>query len=277
MLGICAPLATSPGCASKPRRDPDQSQIRYQLGVEYFNSRRVEAAIEELQEALRADPDNADAHNMLGLIALSQGHDYVAQLETGACLKGADAEAVRGDALTKFREAEEHLRRAVTLHPTLAPAWNNLSVALLQLQDWDGAIDAAQRALQQITYVQPEVARANLGWAYFQKKEVQRAWKELHEAVSRSPGFCVGRYRLAKIYVERNEIGEAATTLAPVLANKNCPIQEAFLLAGLIEGRRKAWDQARAHYETCERMAPRSCLADECRRYARVLSEEKPN
>ena len=60
--------------------------MRYQLGVEYFQGRRVEAAIEELEKALAADPENADAYNMLGIIALRQGHDYIEQAETAACL-----------------------------------------------------------------------------------------------------------------------------------------------------------------------------------------------
>jgi Tfp pilus assembly protein PilF len=40
--------------------------------VEYFKANRMEAATEELQKALTADPNNQDAHHMLGIIALRQ-------------------------------------------------------------------------------------------------------------------------------------------------------------------------------------------------------------
>src|SRR5205814_4674288 len=104
MTGLVALSAL--GCVPRPKRDPEQSQVLYELGAKYYASRRVEAAIEELQKALKTDPENADAYNMLGIIALKQGADYLAQLETAACLKGQDAVVVREDALQKFREAE---------------------------------------------------------------------------------------------------------------------------------------------------------------------------
>ena len=271
-MGICLALTLDSGCATRPKRDPEQSQIRYQLAAGYFRDLRAEAALEELDKALQADPQNADAYNMLGIIALKQGHDYTAQLEILSCLKGKDAELVRGDAQAKFREAATHLRKAVELRPDFPEAWNNLSVAELQLQNWDSALDAARNALKYAAYATPEMARANLGWAYYHKKDIQSAWRELHDAVSRAPGFCVGRYRLAKVYVDRGEIDHASETLAPVLADiKRCPIQEAQLLGGLLSERRRDSVAAKELFQRCVDMAPRSCTADECRRYSQLI------
>lgn len=261
----------SAACASHPKRDPDQSFARYQLGVEYFKSRRTEAAVEELNRALKADPENADAYNMLGIIALAEGHDYIEQLETADCLTGKDGELVRQDAMKKFREAEGHLRHAVSLRDELPDAWNNLAVAELQLEDWQGAINAASAALKDSTYSQPEVARANLGWAYLQIKDTQNAWKELHEAVARAPKFCVGRYRLAKVYYERGDLAQAAEQVDGVVSDARCPIQEAFLLSGLVHQRQRERDQARDLFGRCMTMAPRSCVAAECRRFAKLI------
>jgi type IV pilus assembly protein PilF len=259
------------GCATRSRRDPEQSQVLYELGAKYYAGRRVEAAIEELQKALKADPENADAYNMLGIIALKQGADYLAQLETASCLKGRDAEVVREDALQRFREAEANFKKAVELRGEFSSAWNNLSVAAFHLEDWDGSISAARNALKDPTYAEPQMARANLGWAYFYKRDLLNAWKELHEAVAQGPGFCVGQYRLAKVYVERGEIDSAADEVDAVIANVKCPIQEAFLLGGLVHERRKERDQARALFERCASLAPRSCMAGECTRYAQLI------
>ncbi len=262
----------SAGCASRPKREPDQSMALYQLGVENFRNRRVEAAIEELDKAVKADPENADAYNMLGLIALNQGHDYVMQVESVDCLKGRDAEMVRSDSVRKFREADAHFRKALVLRPQFPEASNNLAVALLQLQEWDGAILASLTALKDPTYTQPEVARANLGWAYYQKKDLQNAWKELHEATSRAPNFCVGRYRMAKIYVDRGDVDQAAAHIDAVVADETrCNIQEAFLLAGMVHQRRKDAQRAKTLFERCAGMASRSCVANECRRYAQLV------
>jgi type IV pilus assembly protein PilF len=265
-------LALAAGCVSpRAKRDPDQSQVLFELGAKYYANRRVEAAIEELQKALKADPENADAYNMLGIIALKQGADYLQQLESAACLKGRDAQVVREDALQRFREAEVNFRKAVELRAEFSHAWNNLSVATFHLEDWDASVTAAKNALKDPTYGEPQVARANLGWAFFYKKDLLNAWKELHEAVAQNPGFCVGHYRLAKVYVERGEIDSAADEVDAVIGNDKCPIQEAYLLGGLVHQRRKERDRARALFERCASLAPRSCMAAECRRYAELI------
>jgi type IV pilus assembly protein PilF len=271
-MGTCIAALSAPGCASRAKRDPDQSQVRYQLAVGYFQNHRVEAATEELEKALAADPQNAEAYNMLGLIALKQAYDYEEQATSFSCLKGADEQALRAEENQKLNAADAHFRRAVELRPDYPEAWNNRSAVALLLQSWDAAIENAEKALRDPTYASPVLARANLGWAYFHKKKLQDAWRELYEAVSRAPGFCVGRYRLAKVYVERGEIDEAVQTIDPLVADiKRCPIQEAFLLAGLLHERRKDSAKARDYFRTCAEMSPRSCVADECKRYAQMV------
>ncbi len=264
-------LSAASGCATKPKRDPDQSYARYQLGVEYFQGRRIEAAIEELEKALVADPENADAHNMLGIIALRQGHDHIEQAEVSSCLAGRDAEQVRQDAATRFREARARFDKAVALRAEFPAAWNNLAVALLALEDWPGAIIAARQALKDSTYSEPEIARANLGWAHLQNKDLQNAWKELHEAVARAPRFCVGRYRLAKVFFERGDMEQAAETLTVLLDDARCPIQDAYLLGGLVSQKRGQRVQARELLGKCSAMAPRSCTAGQCNRLLALI------
>jgi type IV pilus assembly protein PilF len=271
-MGTCIAVLSAPGCATRTKRDPEQSQVRYQLAVGNFQNHRVEAAVEELQKAIEADPQNAEAYNMLGLIALNQAYDYEAQAETFSCLKGVDEQSVRAEENRKLREAESRFREAIALRPEFPEAWNNLAVVALLLQAWDQAIDAASKALKDPTYNAPMFARANLGWAYFHKKDLQNAWKELYESVARAPAFCVGRYRLAKVYLERGEIQQAVDAVEPILANsKRCPIQEAFLLGGLLHERRKDEERARELFRVCADMSPRSCVAEECKRYAQMI------
>jgi hypothetical protein len=77
---------------------------------------------------------------------------------------------------------------------------------------------------------------------------------------------------LAKVHVERGEIDQAADVLAPLVADgKRCPIQEAFLLDGLVQERRKDSQKARDLFRACAEMSPRSCVAEECKRYAQMI------
>jgi type IV pilus assembly protein PilF len=271
-VGALAVMTGAAGCAGPGRaRDTEQSHIRFELAADDFRVQRTEAALEELRKALALDPENPDAYNLLGLVALSQGAEYVRQAETSGCLRGADAESLHRDASMKFKQAEEHLRKATTLRPAFPDAWNNLSVAALQLESYDEAIAAAENALKDATYPSPELARANLGWAQFHKKNLNAAWKALHEAIARAPGFCVGRYRLAKVYVERGQYDEAAEEIDAVTSNPACPIQEAFLLGGLVHQHRRDTAGARALLARCVAMAPRACLAGQCRKFSEMI------
>ena len=93
IVGALTAISSWPACAAHTReRNAEQSRIRYQLAADDFRSQRTEAALEDLRKALEIDPDNADAYNLLGLIALSQGAEYVRQVETAGCLRGADAD-----------------------------------------------------------------------------------------------------------------------------------------------------------------------------------------
>ena len=267
-LGVASAACIGP---TTHARNPEQSTIRYQLAADDFRVQRNEAALEELRKALELDPENADAYNLLGLIALSQGAEYVRQAETAGCLRGGDAESLHRDASAKFKQAEESLRKATTLRPNFPDAWNNLAVAALHLESYDEAIAAGENALKDATYPSPELARANLGWAYFHKKNLNAAWKALHESIARAPGFCVGRYRLAKVYAERGQYEEAGEEIDAVTSNAACPIQEAFLLGGLVHQHRQNVARARELFGRCVAMAPRACMAAECRKYAEMI------
>jgi Tfp pilus assembly protein PilF len=271
-MGTCIAVLSPAGCATRTKRDVDQSQVRYQLALGYFQNHHEEAAVEELQKAIQADPKNADPYNMLGLIALKEAHDYEAQAETASCLKGEDERLVRAEETKKLLEAEGHFHKAVELRPSFPEAWNSLAAVALLLRSWDEAIADAEHALGDAVYGSPVFARANLGWAYFHKGDLQDAWKELYEAVSRAPTFCVARYRLAKVYLERGATEQAIEAIDPLIADsKRCPIQEAFELAGLLHERRKSAEKARDLFRTCAEMSPHSCVAEECRRYAQML------
>ena len=104
---------------------------------------------------------------------------------------------------------------------------------------YDEAASAAEMALRDVAYASPELARANLGWAEYHRKNLNAAWKALHQAVSGAPGFCVGKYRLAKVYTDRGQLDEAVEQLDGLAADAACPIQEAFLLGGLVHQRRR--------------------------------------
>ena len=263
-----ATVALMAGCASAPRGDPEASDKRYLLAADYYAKGAHRPAIAESLKAVELDPQNAEAHSLLGILFLRQAADVEEMIERSSCTSDEEARLARQEIESKFKAAEEQFRLAVNCRPTFSEAWNSLAVVSLHFQRWDDAVAAATKALGNIVYAEPWAAQANLAWAYFHKKDLMRAMQELRAALHANSRFCVGRYRLAKVFFEQGNLNGAETELEQLAADRACPIQEAFLLLGQInlgketpEGRKRASEV----FRRCVELAPQSCLARQCR------------
>jgi type IV pilus assembly protein PilF len=256
-LSACGPAAT--------RVDPEASQKRYLLGADYFTKGLVEPALEELMKAVELDPNNADAHNLLGLVWLRKGAEAEELSTRNQCLKGEALALEKQESDTQFKKAEEQLRKAITLKKDFSEARNNLAVVMIHFGRYDEAVELEEKALANIVYREPYTAQGNLGQAYLEKHDFVRAAKALRQALFEQPKFCVGRYRLAKVYYEQHEYDHAAEEIEQVVGDKSCPIQEAYHLAGMVALRREQRDRAGQMFSRCIDLAPKSCLASECK------------
>jgi type IV pilus assembly protein PilF len=256
-LAGCGPAAT--------RVDPDASQKRYLLGADYFNKGLVEPAMEELLKAVELDPNNPDAHNLLGLVWLRKGAEAEELSTRNQCLTGEALTLEKQEADTQFKKAEEQLRKAIALKADFSEARNNLAVVMIHFGRYDEAVQLEEKALSNIVYREPYAAEGNLGQAYLEKHDFVRAAKALRQALFEQPKFCVGRYRLAKVYYEQQDWDHAAEEIEQVTNDKACPIQEAYHLAGMVALRREDRDKASRMFSRCIDLAPRSCLASECK------------
>jgi len=263
-LLVCV-AAYSTGCGATARiTDPAASDKQYLLAADYFAKNMVEPATEELLKALQLNPDNPDAHNLLGLISLRKASDVEELATRDQCLKGEELQLEKQEMDGHFKKAEEEFKKAVKLKPNFSDALNNLAVVVLHFGRYDEAIQLEQKALSNIVYREPYYAEGNLGLAYLSKNDFARAAKTLRQAIFEQPGFCVGRYRLAKVYYEEKEYDRAAEELDKVTGDKACPIQEAYLLAGMTALRRQDRQHATEMFQRCTRLAPKSCIAAEC-------------
>ena len=256
------------GCGPALRAvDPEASEKRYLLGADYYAKGAVRPALEELLKAVELNPQNPEAHNLLGIVFLRQAADSEEMTDRTSCIQGEEGKLEHQEQENKLRAAEEQFRAATTSKPDYSEAWNNLAVVELRLGRWDEAIVSTEKALGNMIYSDPWAAQGNLGWAYFQKRDFARAAKELRTALTANPKFCVGRYRLARVFYEQSNLAAASTELE-ALSTEKCPIQEAYQLLGLIslkrgeaEGKQRAADA----FRRCVALAPQSCLARQCR------------
>ena len=163
----------------------------------------MEPALEELIKAVKLDPNNADAHNLLGLVWLRKGAEAEELSTRNQCLKGESLALEKQEADAQFKKAEQELRRAIALKQDFSDARNNLAVVMLHFGRYDEAVQLEEKALANIVYRDPYAAQGNLGQAYLEKGDYVRAAMALRQALFEQPKFCVGRYRLAKVYYEQ--------------------------------------------------------------------------
>jgi type IV pilus assembly protein PilF len=275
LAGACGPvMGTSPS-------NREASQRRYDIGRDYFSKAMWEPATVEALKAVEYDPQNADARNLLGVLLLQKGVGQLEFIESEQCIKGQAADMLRSEADGRFREAEVQFKAALAARPGDSWALHNLSLIAMHFKDYDTAIQNEQRALENPLYQDRHLARGELGWAYYRKGDHVHALKELLEAVRAEPRFCVGHYRLAQIYFDLapksstpdEEYTNALGALERALSGKECRIQEAQYLKGLTHVKRRESAKAEQPFSDCVKMAPRSCLAAECRRYREMVSQ----
>jgi tetratricopeptide (TPR) repeat protein len=163
----------------------DQSQARVYLdeGKEFYRIDQDEKAAAAFQEAIKLDPNLAEAHFRLGLAQDALGNEkeaedsykkavekYKKYLEENS--KDAEGHYNLGQTyagLHLFGEAVREYRQATHLNPDDADMYYDLGVALMRLAQYDEAAAAFSRSLE----IDPENYRA------------QDALNEAREGVSR--------------------------------------------------------------------------------------------
>jgi Tfp pilus assembly protein PilF len=264
------------GAACGGTRDITRAQNRLDIAKDLLAKGETAGAEAEAKKAIDYDPKGEDAHNVLGLVFVTRARSETQLIEKADCLPPADAAALRAVADEAMRTAGQHFATATDLAPDYGEAWQNRAVVAIYFHDWDLAIEMEKRALANLERLDSApLARANLGWAFYQKQDYVHAVTELLQANQGSQYFCLGKYRLASVLFARKEWSSAAETLDPMFKNdKLCPpLQEAEYLGGQTYLRLHDRDAAQRAFTSCVDMAPKSCQARECQK---ALAEVSP-
>ncbi len=261
-------VALTLSCATQ-HIDLQAAEKHYDLAADYMGKRLVAAALRECEEALKANPNYADAHYLLGAIKLGLAVQDLEVAGRTSCLKGPQAALGKKGAEDKLREAEAHFKHASELRVDYSEALDGLAAIALHFQDWDRAVALEASALKNPVFAENHIARSNLAWALYGKGDYVRAELELRSALVRAPDFCVGYYRLGELLFKRGDVPGASDALGEIEKRRQvCRIQEAFHLLGRVAVAHKEPVRALKALEDCQSLAPRSCLADECKKLA---------
>lgn len=171
---------------------PNISLIPNLLAAANVNLGRFDRAEASYTKALQIDPDNAEAHNNLGIVLFELGKtdEAVASFTKARQIKPDYVEAHNnlGNGLKyigKLKEAVVSYKKALQIEPGYAEAHNNLGAALNDLGKTDEAVASYKKALQ----IKPGYAQAhnNLGVSLNVLGKTDQAIVHFQKSVSLAP------------------------------------------------------------------------------------------
>lgn len=162
--------------------DNRRAQVHTELGSGYYGMGKLGIALEELNEAIRADSKYAPAYYILGLVYME----------------------LREDA-----KAEENFQRSLNIDPVNSEAHNNYGWFLCQRNRVDDAIGHFMTALKNPLYATPEVAYLNAGLCLLKKGDEKGGEELLLRAIKFQTVPPQALYQLSELNLRRGSFGDA--------------------------------------------------------------------
>jgi tetratricopeptide (TPR) repeat protein len=210
-----------------PASQPSQREI--ERARQMIVAGAVDQAIELLRGIAQKEPDNYDAHLLLGMaLALAPERS----------------------------QAIEHFRRAIELRPAFAPAYHTFGTALARLADFD----AARQMFEKAVALDPRLtdARISLALLLAQRKEFVAAREHLAQAIKiqkNSPPAAYTHYLLGQIFLEENEPEKALREIEAALRLR-LNYAEAHLSRGLAKKKLLEEDEALQSFKKAAELLP---------------------
>ena len=215
-----------------------------EMAATLFSQGRFDQAEKVCRQVVKAQPQNADAHNILGVTLNSQGHrkEAVKMLRRAIELapNAASIHANLGEVLRQEGETEEAakaLERAVELEPNNAQALNNLGITYFERGRPKVAIQHYRRSIE----AQPAIAEAhnNLGNALRLIGDIEGAIQAYQEALVHRENYPEAYKNLGTLLHQRGELEQAEHALRKALLQNPKYIEASDNLANVYVAQKK--------------------------------------
>lgn len=213
------------------------------------------AALRHLGEALLGEQNYTQALSKFLEAEKLDSEDYLLQNDLGLAYMN------KGD----LDSAVHHFKTALKIKSDYAVARNNLGAAYLSMENWDSAIECFKLLTKDLLYATPHYPLANLGRAYYEKKDFSNAEKYFKESLKLKPEFAIALFGLGKTYLSMGEVQKAADyfELAVKATPDNAEVQFELANVSRLLGER---EKAATAYGRVIELSPGSELAMEAKR-----------
>jgi type IV pilus assembly protein PilF len=223
--------------------DKKEAEAYRRVGEAYMQEGNLTAALQELQKAEAKYPDDHELQYDLGLIYYNR---------------------------ERYDEAISHYQKAIALKENYGPALNSLGNAYAAKKDWDKAIYYYNKVIGDILYGTPHFALTGLGYAYYNKGELERSEKYYLQALEVKPEFVKALQGLAQTYIAMGRIPQAVEKLEKAV---DIEPDSALLRFQLAKAYQLALEFKKAYYSYRKviELAPESPLAEEAEKGAKEV------
>lgn len=184
-LVVMALLVGLAACGPTLAQKKDEAAIHYRLGAVHLNDRNLADALTELTKAVEIYPDDPTYHDALGLAYLAKG---------------------------MHKEALASMNKALSIDRNYSAAHVNKAAVYIDQQRWTEAVDESKAALKNIFYRTPEFAWFNMGWAYYNLGEMEKAVESYSKAVGLKPSYAQAWYNMGLAYDKMNRTKDAVAS-----------------------------------------------------------------
>jgi tetratricopeptide (TPR) repeat protein len=239
---------------------PDDVTVLFNLGLNRSLAGDDNAAMEYYVRALRSNPRNPDAHNLLGAALLRQGRFDEAMREVAEAVRldprYAAAQNDLGSLLARkgrLPQAIDHFREAIQIKPDFALARRNLARALLEQGRVKSAIIELQEGIRQSPG--DAMLRNDLGLAHAQAGELQPAIRQFAQASRLDPSLVSSRINLGQALEQNGNLVQALAQYAEAVRLEPARAANYILLASAL-ARAGRTSEAAEHYRAVLRIDP---------------------
>jgi predicted CXXCH cytochrome family protein len=188
------------------------------LGNAYLRQHMLPQAQQALKRALEINPNQAEAQNLLGLVAVQKNDPAGAEAQFRDALRSqpdlAEAHNNLGNVLAGahlYPEAEYHFQRAIAINPTYAEARHSYGLVLALTQSYDPAVVELREAAR----LNPNDAQIHddLGDVLMAQGQGDGAIEQYREVIRLKPGLTDAHCNLGNLLGAQKRYDEAANEL----------------------------------------------------------------